>query len=41
MILTGTPSGVGPFVAGDTIEVEISGLGILRNTVGTPNRKDN
>ena len=32
VILTGTPSGVGPFVAGDTIEVEISGLGILRNT---------
>lgn len=32
VILTGTPSGVGPFVAGDTIEVEIDGLGILRNT---------
>src|SRR6188768_2288493 len=32
VILTGTPSGVGPFVAGDTIEVEISGLGTLRNT---------
>lgn len=32
VILTGTPSGVGPFVAGDAIEVEISGLGILRNT---------
>ncbi|MGC5222632.1 fumarylacetoacetate hydrolase family protein [Micromonospora sp. DT81.3] len=31
VILTGTPSGVGPFQAGDTIEVEISGLGILRN----------
>lgn len=33
VILTGTPAGVGPFVAGDTIEVEISGLGILRNDV--------
>jgi len=32
VILTGTPSGVGAFVAGDTIEVEIDGLGILRNT---------
>jgi 2-keto-4-pentenoate hydratase/2-oxohepta-3-ene-1,7-dioic acid hydratase in catechol pathway len=32
VILTGTPAGVGPFVAGDTVEVEISGLGILRNT---------
>jgi 2-keto-4-pentenoate hydratase/2-oxohepta-3-ene-1,7-dioic acid hydratase in catechol pathway len=32
VILTGTPSGVGPFVAGDTIEVEITGLGTLRNT---------
>lgn len=32
VILTGTPAGVGPFVAGDVIEVEINGLGILRNT---------
>ena len=31
VILTGTPAGVGPFVAGDVIEVEITGLGILRN----------
>lgn len=31
VILTGTPAGVGPFVAGDTIEVEITGLGTLRN----------
>lgn len=31
VILTGTPSGVGPFVAGDTIEVEIAGIGVLRN----------
>lgn len=31
VILTGTPAGVGPFGAGDTVEVEISGLGILRN----------
>ena len=32
VILTGTPAGVGPFVAGDIVEVEITGLGILRNT---------
>lgn len=32
VILTGTPAGVGPFVAGDTVEVEITGLGTLRNT---------
>lgn len=33
VILAGTPAGVGPFVAGDTVEVEITGLGILRNPV--------
>lgn len=31
VILTGTPAGVGPFAAGDVVEVEITGLGILRN----------
>ncbi|GAB3602154.1 fumarylacetoacetate hydrolase family protein [Microbacterium aureliae] len=31
VVLTGTPAGVGPFVAGDTVEVEIAGLGTLRN----------
>lgn len=33
VILTGTPAGVGPLVAGDTVEVEIDGLGVLRNPV--------
>jgi 2-keto-4-pentenoate hydratase/2-oxohepta-3-ene-1,7-dioic acid hydratase in catechol pathway len=33
VILTGTPAGVGTFVAGDTVEVEITGLGILRSAV--------
>jgi 2-keto-4-pentenoate hydratase/2-oxohepta-3-ene-1,7-dioic acid hydratase in catechol pathway len=33
VILTGTPAGVGPIVAGDTVEVEITGLGTLRNPV--------
>ncbi|KYJ99289.1 fumarylacetoacetate hydrolase family protein [Microbacterium sp. p3-SID338] len=32
VVMTGTPAGVGTFEAGDTVEVEISGLGILRNT---------
>jgi 2-keto-4-pentenoate hydratase/2-oxohepta-3-ene-1,7-dioic acid hydratase in catechol pathway len=32
VILTGTPAGVGPFTAGQTVEVAISGLGVLRNT---------
>lgn len=32
VILTGTPAGVGPIVAGDVVEVAVSGLGILRNT---------
>lgn len=31
VILTGTPAGVGQIVAGDVVEVEITGLGILRN----------
>ena len=33
VILTGTPAGVGRMVAGDVIEVEISGIGILSNPV--------
>ena len=33
VILTGTPSGVGPLAAGDTVEVEIEGIGVLRNAV--------
>jgi 2-keto-4-pentenoate hydratase/2-oxohepta-3-ene-1,7-dioic acid hydratase in catechol pathway len=33
LIMTGTPSGVGPIKAGDVIEVEIEGIGILRNPV--------
>lgn len=33
VILTGTPSGVGPLVAGDTVEVEVTGIGVLSNPV--------
>lgn len=33
VILTGTPAGVGPLETGDVVEVEVEGIGILRNTV--------
>lgn len=35
VILTGTPAGVGPIVAGDTVSVEIEGIGTLINPVRT------
>jgi 2-keto-4-pentenoate hydratase/2-oxohepta-3-ene-1,7-dioic acid hydratase in catechol pathway len=35
VIITGTPPGVGPLQVGDTVEVEIEGIGILRNPVGS------
>jgi 2-keto-4-pentenoate hydratase/2-oxohepta-3-ene-1,7-dioic acid hydratase in catechol pathway len=33
LIATGTPAGVGPLVAGDDVEVSVSGVGVLRNPV--------
>ena len=33
VIMTGTPEGVGPMKPGDTIEVEVGGVGVLRNPV--------
>ncbi len=33
VILTGTPAGVGPIVAGDTVTVEVEGIGALTNGV--------
>jgi 2-keto-4-pentenoate hydratase/2-oxohepta-3-ene-1,7-dioic acid hydratase in catechol pathway len=33
VIPTGTPAGVGPMQAGDTVEVAVDGLGVLRNPV--------
>jgi 2-keto-4-pentenoate hydratase/2-oxohepta-3-ene-1,7-dioic acid hydratase in catechol pathway len=33
LIATGTPAGVGPLVAGDTVEVSVAGIGLLRNPV--------
>jgi 2-keto-4-pentenoate hydratase/2-oxohepta-3-ene-1,7-dioic acid hydratase in catechol pathway len=38
LVLTGTPEGVGPLAPGDIVEVEIEGVGVLRNPVaaGSP-----
>jgi 2-keto-4-pentenoate hydratase/2-oxohepta-3-ene-1,7-dioic acid hydratase in catechol pathway len=33
LIATGTPEGVGPMKSGDVVEVEVEGVGILRNQV--------
>lgn len=33
IILTGTPAGVGPIVAGDRVDVEVTGIGTLSNPV--------
>jgi 2-keto-4-pentenoate hydratase/2-oxohepta-3-ene-1,7-dioic acid hydratase in catechol pathway len=33
LIPSGTPSGVGPLVAGDEVEVSVDGIGTLRNSV--------
>jgi 2-keto-4-pentenoate hydratase/2-oxohepta-3-ene-1,7-dioic acid hydratase in catechol pathway len=36
VIATGTPAGVGPLVAGDVVEVSVTGIGVLRNPVHAP-----
>jgi 2-keto-4-pentenoate hydratase/2-oxohepta-3-ene-1,7-dioic acid hydratase in catechol pathway len=36
VVATGTPAGVGPLVAGDTVEVSVAGIGVLRNPVHPP-----
>lgn len=33
VIITGTPSGIGPMNPGDTVEIEIEKIGVLRNPV--------
>jgi 2-keto-4-pentenoate hydratase/2-oxohepta-3-ene-1,7-dioic acid hydratase in catechol pathway len=33
LVATGTPAGVGPLEPGDVVEVEIPGVGVLRNPV--------
>ncbi|HSM87715.1 MAG TPA: fumarylacetoacetate hydrolase family protein [Candidatus Limnocylindrales bacterium] len=36
LILTGTPAGIGPLVAGDEVEVSVQGIGSLKNPVVDP-----
>ncbi|NHN49414.1 fumarylacetoacetate hydrolase family protein [Halostella sp. JP-L12] len=36
VISTGTPAGVGPLSDGDTVEVEVEGVGVLRNEFTAP-----
>lgn len=33
VVTTGTPAGIGPMKPGDTVEVEIEGVGVLRNHI--------
>ncbi len=33
VVTTGTPDGIGPIEAGDTVEIEVEGVGVLRNPV--------
>ena len=33
VIITGTPAGVGPMQPGDTVEIEVEGIGVLKNPV--------
>jgi 2-keto-4-pentenoate hydratase/2-oxohepta-3-ene-1,7-dioic acid hydratase in catechol pathway len=33
LILTGTPAGIGPMVAGDQVSVSVEGIGALTNPV--------
>jgi 2-keto-4-pentenoate hydratase/2-oxohepta-3-ene-1,7-dioic acid hydratase in catechol pathway len=33
VIITGTPAGIGPVLPGDVMEIEVEGIGVLRNPV--------
>jgi len=35
LLVTGTPEGVGPLISGDRLEIEISGIGVLRASIAT------
>jgi 2-keto-4-pentenoate hydratase/2-oxohepta-3-ene-1,7-dioic acid hydratase in catechol pathway len=35
VIMTGTPEGVSPLADGDVVEVEVEGVGVLWNSVGS------
>ncbi len=36
VLATGTPAGVGPIVAGDSVDISVSGIGVLHNPVHPP-----
>jgi len=36
ILTTGTPSGIGPVQPGDKVEIEVEGIGILRNEISKP-----
>src|SRR6185369_15469197 len=36
VLTTGTPAGIGALIPGDLVEVEIEGIGTLKNPVGRP-----
>jgi 2-keto-4-pentenoate hydratase/2-oxohepta-3-ene-1,7-dioic acid hydratase in catechol pathway len=36
VIATGTPAGVGALVGGETVEISVAGIGVLRNPVHSP-----
>jgi 2-keto-4-pentenoate hydratase/2-oxohepta-3-ene-1,7-dioic acid hydratase in catechol pathway len=38
LILTGTPAGIGPLAPGDVVEVDIEGIGVLKNRVSAEKR---
>jgi 2-keto-4-pentenoate hydratase/2-oxohepta-3-ene-1,7-dioic acid hydratase in catechol pathway len=40
IISTGTPAGIGPLIPGDVVEVEVEGIGVLSNPVGTRARAE-
>jgi len=40
LLATGTPEGVGPLAHGDVVEVEVSGVGVLRNTVAAAGNEE-
>ena len=40
LIATGTPEGISPLASGDTVEVELPGLSVVRNPVAAPQEPD-
>jgi 2-keto-4-pentenoate hydratase/2-oxohepta-3-ene-1,7-dioic acid hydratase in catechol pathway len=40
IIATGTPAGVGPMTAGDRVDVQIEGIGVLSNTLAPATEKE-